>query len=251
MYSFTTYNSRVDDVLKALGIPSTQAKDHIWKSFADKYFSFPSNTNIKTYPQNKRVAAVLKLGSYVRNYLFSPDFMRQYQLLREEKRPKVPLSIQERVKIQIEEFSQLLKESEKASKKAGPELRSIYENSIKQYKQRISALENDYDPQHPKEMEGILIQHEYDTDDYRFRIKQFEREYPEDLKAFIRMRLQHFLQVTATIDFNADVVELSGKKKFVNQTYEAKPPVWKYCFRAGKGVTSAARSLAEQWLKEI
>ena len=251
MFSFASFNNRVDDILKTLGIPATHAKDHILKSFAGKYFSFPQRTTIKNYSQNKRVATVNQIGAYVKYYLFSSDFAREYQQLREEKRPTAPATIEERVNKEIAEYTRLLKETEDASRSVSPEMKTMYESSIKKYKSRISALENEYDPQHLEQIEGIIIQHDYDMGDYKFKLKQFEKEYPSDVRTFIKIRLQEFLQITSNIDFNAELVQKSGKKIFVNPTYEEKTAAWKYCFRAGRPSTEAARALAQQWLKEI
>lgn len=250
-YSFTTINEKVDDVFKTLGLPESEAKTHIWKSFTGKYFSVPSNAFIKKYPRNKRAAAVYEIGSYVKSYFLSSEFSRQYQILREQKKPKAPLTIQDRVKIEHTELSMLLKESQAGYDKASDPLKPLYEASVKKYKQAILALENDYDPQHARQMEGILIQNEYDMADYQYKLRQFQKEYPADVRAFIRLRLQEFLQVTLNVDFNAKLVELSGKKKFVNESYETKHPAWKYCFRAGKESTIAARALATEWLTQI
>jgi hypothetical protein len=251
MYSFTTFNANVDDIFKTLGIPAAHAKDLVWKSFVGKNLSLPANSSIKTYPLNKRVAAVYEIGAYVKSYLISPDFKNQYQQLREERRPVAPATMQQRINAEIAEFTRALKESEEACKRVSPELKSIYEVSIKKYKQYITSLENEYDPQHSELIEGISTRYGYDMGDYVFRVRQFEKEYPADVRAFIKLRLQEFLQLSSNVDFNARLVESSGKKRFVNQTYESRPAVWKYCFRAGKESTEAARSLAKQWLKEI
>ena len=250
-YSFSTYNHRVDDLLKELGIPATEARNHIWKAFTGTFTSLPSNAAIKSYSRSKRVAVVQAIGTYVKNYLSSPDFVKQYQLLREEKSPVKPASVEQRVKNEIANLYRSLTQAENSYKGADTDLKPVYEESIRKYKQSINALENDYDPQHPAQMEGILTQYHYDMDDYRFRLQQFHKEYPADVKLFIRNRLQDFLLLSSTVDFDAQLIEESKVKKFANPEYEAKPQAWKYCFRAGKDATAAARKLAAQWLKEI
>jgi hypothetical protein len=251
MYSFTTFNARVDDIFKTLGIPVSHAKEYIWKSFAAGNISFPANSNIRNYPASKRAAAVYELGTYVKNFLLSPDFNKQYQQLRDARRPAAPATIQQRIDAQIADYTRSLKQSEEAYRKAAPELKQIYEAGINKYKQLISSLEHEYDPQHAKLIEGITIQYDYDMGDYSYRLKKFEKEYPADVRAFIKIRLQEFLHLSANVDFSAALTDNSGTKKFINAAYEAKPAVWKYCFRAGKESTLAARSLAEQWIKEM
>ena len=249
-YSFDTRN-KVDDLLKELGIPASHAKTYIWKTFIDEAFPLPSKSNIEKYPQNKRAAAVQVIGAYIKEYLTSGDFAKQYQVLREEKKPKLPHSLEERLKKEINNLYQALKEAEDASRKADTELKSIYEASIRKYKQSINALENDYDPQHAAQIEGIVTQYDYDMSDYRFRLKQFEKKYPANVKLFIRNRLQDFLQLSSTVDFDADREPKSNGQKLAGPHYEEKPQAWKYCFLAGRDATTAARKLAAKWMKEI
>jgi hypothetical protein len=251
MYSFTTFNSRVDDIFKTLGIPAANAKDHIWKSFAGRYFSFPTGANIKNVPADKRVAAIQEIGAYIKEYLLSADFNKQYEAFREQRRPLSPATMHERIKAQIADYNQQLSESQLRNKTADPELKPLYEASIKMYKQLITSLENAYDPDYSRQIEGMTIQYDYDMGDYAYRMKQFEKEYPADVRAFIKLRLREFIQLSTNVDFNAQLVEKNGKKKFINHVYESKSEIWKYCFRAGKQSTEAARALAEQWLKEI
>ena len=53
------------------------------------------------------------------------------------------------------------------------------------------------------------------------------------------------------MDFNAELKDQNGKKKFVNPVYEAKRPEWKMAFRAGADVTELTRAFALQWLEEL
>ena len=74
-----------------------------------------------------------------------------------------------------------------------------------------------------------------------------EKRFPADAKELIKQRLTEFLEVSATVDFDA---QLNGSM-FANPTYEAKSQQWKMCFRAGKAVVTAAREEAQTWLKEL
>lgn len=74
-----------------------------------------------------------------------------------------------------------------------------------------------------------------------------EKRYPSDAKELIKQRLNEFLEVSATVDFDA---QLNGSM-FANPTYEAKSQQWKMCYRAGKEVVAVAREEAQAWLKEI
>lgn len=74
-----------------------------------------------------------------------------------------------------------------------------------------------------------------------------EKKYPSDPREMIRKRLQEFLDLSATVDFDATTV--SGR--FENPAYEAKSNQWKMCYRAGKPVVEAARAEAQAWLGEL
>ena len=74
-----------------------------------------------------------------------------------------------------------------------------------------------------------------------------EKRFPADANVLIKQRLKEFLDVSATVDFDA---RLNGSM-FANPEYEAKSGQWKMCFRAGKAVVEAAREEAKAWLKEL
>ena len=75
-----------------------------------------------------------------------------------------------------------------------------------------------------------------------------EKKYPADPNELIKQRLSDFLKVSATVDFDA---ELTDARAFKNKEYERKSPSWKYCYRAGRDVVTAAREEAQKWLDEL
>ena len=74
-----------------------------------------------------------------------------------------------------------------------------------------------------------------------------EKRYSSDVNELIKQRLNEFLELSATVDFDA---QLNGRM-FANPAYEAKSQQWKMCFRCGKEVITAAREEAKAWLKEL
>lgn len=73
------------------------------------------------------------------------------------------------------------------------------------------------------------------------------KKYPVNADELIKSRLESFMEISATVDFNA---ELNGSM-FANPEYEKKTDQWKMCFRAGKAVIAAAREEVAIWLKEL
>lgn len=76
---------------------------------------------------------------------------------------------------------------------------------------------------------------------------QNEKNYPSDATEMVKKRLSDFLEVSATVDFDAT---LNGNR-FANPEYEKKSSWWKMCYRAGKPVIEAAREEAQKWLSEL
>ena len=74
-----------------------------------------------------------------------------------------------------------------------------------------------------------------------------EKRMPADPDELIRKRLQEFLDISATVDFDA---ELNGYS-FADKRYESKSNQWKMCYRAGREVITAAREEAKKWLAEL
>lgn len=74
-----------------------------------------------------------------------------------------------------------------------------------------------------------------------------DKKYPADPAELIKKRLQSFLDISATVDFDAT---LNGEQ-FANPENEKKSDQWKMCYRAGKTVIAAAREEVELWLKEL
>lgn len=74
-----------------------------------------------------------------------------------------------------------------------------------------------------------------------------EKKYPSNPDELIKKRLSDFLEISATVDFDAEV----RGDRFVNPEYEKKSHEWKMCYRAGKDVVEAARVEAQKWLDQL
>jgi len=99
--------------------------------------------------------------------------------------------------------------------------------------------------------DGEKATFEMRTQEFRKNMEKWEKEYPADQMVLVKYRLAQFLTITADVDFNAELKEQNGKKRFVNPVYEKKRAEWKQAFRAGKDATETARAFAQQWLKEL
>ena len=76
-----------------------------------------------------------------------------------------------------------------------------------------------------------------------------EKKYPSEPIDLIKQRLTDFLEVSADVDFDAELKPNSST--FKNPDYEKKDGYWKMCYRAGREVVAAAREEAKKWLDEL
>ena len=71
------------------------------------------------------------------------------------------------------------------------------------------------------------------------------------LKGELKQQLTTFVAIAGKVNFSAPTVKKGGKTVFVNATDERQGALWKACFRAGEGPTTAAVKLARVWLTEL
>jgi hypothetical protein len=74
--------------------------------------------------------------------------------------------------------------------------------------------------------------------------KDNDNRYPADPQELVKKRLEEFLEVSETVNFDA---EMRGNM-FADPKYEGKDDKWKMCYRAGREVIAAARQEAKKWL---
>ncbi|WP_224994421.1 hypothetical protein [Cesiribacter sp. SM1] len=123
--------------------------------------------------------------------------------------------------------------------------------AYQQERENNKPLESDFFPEngelYPAEEQAEMRKY------FKMAVQEWEQQYPQDHRLFLKQRLREFLAVTADVDFAAALEKhpYMNKMVFVNQEYESKPEEWKKAFRAGNEATAAARQFAGQWLKEL
>ena len=123
---------------------------------------------------------------------------------------------------------------------------------VENIKKEIQALNDPNNPTVKRKMDQANRNYEYQLKVYNDAMKNFEAKYPSDPMPQIKQRLQEILNITADVDYTAQLKDGDkGLKYFVNPAYEAKPDEWKLAFRAGKPATDAIRAAAQQWLSEL
>lgn len=253
MLSFSVIHSRLNEVLKTLELSEETAKESIGSSFMHASLDAPINRAIVGLAIGKRTTVVNQLGDYMKQYLATPEFETGYREWRKGMEPKGWDSfLQERIDEVLKDI-----EDDLAQVEANPEMKTKYAKEIKETKERKAALT---DPNHPKraqylkEIEADLLQSEDKQSivgEYKKESAELEKKYPAKVNDLIRMRLQEFLDKTATINFDAKLVTRKGKQYFEDPMLEKKDYEWKRLFRCGKETITAARTYAQNWLKAL
>jgi hypothetical protein len=247
--SFTKARHICSDILQQLSVTEEEAHDYIFSNFREGDLSFPVSSVIKSLIPGKRAAVVKELGDYIRQYTSSPAFLEQYKEAREAAKPQGPANKEEKIKARLAEIKHDIEEAEKGIKENTGDMKKLYELTLQQLKQEQKALQDPKDPYHATYTDGGMDNG--NPEQYKRDMAYFEKEYPVNSKDLVKKRLKEFLDLTATIDFNAKLVESKGLTKFADPALEAKSSDWKRCFRSGKETITAARAYAAQWLKEL
>jgi predicted phage tail protein len=216
---------------KMLGITKQTGDEKIKNSFINGYLYYYGIKNIKNIALNDRAALAKDLLAYTKQFISSSAFTKEYEETRKNARPQEPVlkplrTLEEIQKDEIAKAEKSIKETEKNMKempqyaKNMEPMLAVLKDNLKKYQDP----ENNY-------FSSIAMGEKYDQESqlksYKERTKQWENAYPESVNHFIAERLQRMLDATKDIEYNAELVEKYGRKKFVNQTCENKNAEWK------------------------
>jgi hypothetical protein len=256
LFSFTVERKMTDDLWKTLGIDKMQGTNQIKESFYHNYFYCYGVKNIKKIAENNRGAVARDLLSYTKQYVNSPEFKKAYEQWRLEGKPiapeLAPVRTTEQVqKEEIAKSAKMIKDTEEQMKKMTPEIQKAMQKSLEYAKKQHQEYLNPNYKLWKVLVENDVRENEYKQERYKKDMENWEKEQPVDARIIIKSRLQKLLDVTANVDYDAELKEKYGKKVFVNPEYERKPSEWKMAFRAGKDVTETTRKFVAQWLAEM
>lgn len=240
---------------KMLGITKQAGDEKIQNSFMYGYLYYYGVKNAKNIALNERGAIAKDLLNYTKTFVNSPAFKKQYDDMRRNAKPQEPVlkplrSIEEIQKTEIAKTEKSIKDTEKNMKDM-PQYAKTMEPVLDMLKKNLKDYQDPKNSYFSSIAMGEKYNQENQVKSFKERTQQWEKSYPENVNDFIAERLQRMLDATKDIDYNAELTEKYGKKKFVNQKYEYKNQEWKQGFRAGKEVTETARAFAQKWLSEL
>jgi len=251
-----TTNKILGDIWQQLGIKEAEANTDIVVSVMGEYFQYPGKKS-NNLSQQTRLAVLNELIAYAKKYTGSAAFKKEYQDRRNISLPKKPdtskvnvdsIKAVERKNIELD-----IKGTEANANNANPKVRNAVPYRLEQLKKDLKSIDdgtNRVVNYRINEMQGMnaAISRVYQQE-----IEKFNQRYPANPQDMIKRRLQDLLNITADVDFNAEVKEnpTTKIKYFVNPDYQRKSKEWKLAFRAGKQLTDVARAAAEKWLSEM
>ena len=239
-----------------VGVPEQEFQNSVYSSVTGGYLSLPmSYDQIRTLPLTRRVEVTMATATGAKAYLKSETFRARYakDMAGGRFSPQAPTPARkyaDHVKEEQASLNEQLAELKKGMASLPPDARTQMQAMAQGAEKMLQDQLRELNAASAEEKAA------WEKED-RERFTQEEAEYaelvkdgkalPRDPNALVRRRLQEFLTQTADVDFNAKV---DGQHRFVNPAYEAKPKIWKSCYRAGRLATDAARLYVQQWLKD-
>jgi predicted double-glycine peptidase len=248
-----TLRSLGDDFLKQLGLTKPGAEERIRQGILGGSIDVYGIKNLKNIAAGNRAAVANDILAYTKKYAGSADFLKNYNELREYHKPKFQkLQTPEEMRAEaVANQKKGIAQMEETIKKADAANKPIFEKVLIAAKEDLKKVEDPnskHNAAYAKNYEQAVKQNQQN---YDRQIADWEVKYPSNHLLYVKKRLQEFLNETADIDFEAELITKNGKKYFINRAYESKGNRWKLAFRAGKDVITTARTFAEKWVSEI
>lgn len=238
------------DVPARLGISEQTARNRFEDTVNHNYVAYDDTAAkaFKALPASARAALVNDAVAWAKAYVASPAYKTSYAQKREKEKPTAPVlkSVDEEVKKKLDEQQKQLDDFKKTVAAMPANQRATYEPTVKQMEAQIA------NPQTAVFFrQSIEADHAEAQRTYQERLKKWQDGYPADPAASVVRELKVFLDTTANVDFAAKLGSRNNLMRFVDDVNEKKSREWKFCFRAGKEATTAARAGATAWLAEL
>ncbi len=194
-----------------------------------KEFKIPKSKAFSTLTAEQKKTAALELCEFTKKYVNSPEFIENYARRRAATKPT-----SEPYRMSKEEMANLKSSLSDAEKQMAQAKKSGMLNA-EQIKQMNDAL---------NDVRNTIKNNEDPTPNKTLWNKRF----PEDPAVAVKNKLQEYLAISSTVDFNATLTGTGKNQKFTNPEYEKKGLKWKAIYRAGKEVNTVTTTFVKEWL---
>src|SRR5690349_11038480 len=219
-----TLRSLGDDFLKQLGLTKPGAEEKIRQGILGGSIDVYGIKGLKNIAVGNRTAVANDILAYTKKYASSADFLKNYNELREYHKPKFQkLQTPEEMRAEaVANQKKGIAQMEETIKKADAANKPIFEKVLISAKEDLKKVEDPnskHNAAYAKNYEQGVKQNQQN---YDRQIVDWEAKYPANHLLYVKKRLQEFLNETADIDFEAELITKNGKKYFVNRAYESK-----------------------------
>ena len=243
-----------ETIWQQLGLSQQQGTDQIRHSFATGYSNFYGARNAKNIALGNRTAVAKNLFLFTKTYISSAEFKNYYAKERAASRPMEPSPAKSKEDIRrdlIADTEKNIKDAEKAMANMSADLKKAMLPAVADAKKQLEEYKKPDNKIVEIHFQGEQSRYKMDNEKYEKDLLFWQNNYPEDIRQLIKNRLEKYLSLAATVDFEAELILKNGKKKFANPVYESKHSDWKTIFRAGKDVYQTVKPLAEEWLRML
>lgn len=230
-----------------------EVKNQIFSTFSSgSFYAVGSAAVFKAATPEERATIVKAVMEFARAFAGTADFTKRYATFREGQKPGPPPPAQTGEQMRAEQrkgLEEAIKNTE-ALATTMPSMKKDVDKQVAELKANLANIgKNKEEVVQQDKMMAMMA--EMQATEYKTKMAEWEKQYPVDPKAMIVSRLREFLDMSATVAFDAKT-ELKNKKQvFVDPRLEQKDYKWKLLYRAGKPATDAARAVAQEWLKSL
>ncbi|MFT3843817.1 MAG: hypothetical protein QM725_02100 [Lacibacter sp.] len=231
-----------DGIIEKLGMQHNSAQYYIMGNFLGNFnggaeseydeFQIPYAKMLPSIINGDKTGAAQELCLYIKQYANSEEFSETYKKKREAAKPesepwRPDQTMIDEQKKSVKDMEKQLADMKKNKQMPAATIQAM-EKAVADQKKMLAEW-SDPTPNKTK----------------------WEKNFPEDPSVLIKRRLEKYLALTATVDFNAALTAADkyGKKKFTNPEYEKKSAEWKAAYRAGKDVNASVTAFVKEWLK--
>ena len=251
----SSYSHKMADTIwQQLGLSQAQGTEKIRYSFATGYSNMYGIRNAKNIAAGNRAAVARNLFQYTKTYVSGAEFRNYYTKERASYKPVAPEAAKSKEEIRremIAEMEKSIRDAEKAMAGMTADIKKAIQPSVDDARKQLEEYRKPDSKMVEIRYQGEQMKHRSETERYERDLKKWEADYPAGINDLVRSRLEKYLSIAQTVDFDAELVEKYGKKRFVNPAYESKSSDWKMIYRAGREVYEAVRPLVEEWLKQL
>ncbi|HYJ37293.1 MAG TPA: hypothetical protein VEV87_01705 [Chitinophagaceae bacterium] len=243
-----------DDVWKRLGLSQVDGNLSIYHSVQNGNLVYYTKS-AKSIAQGDRLAVINQLVAHSKKYIASDEFKRKYENERKLRMPAAPqistISADSIRRVEKARIEAAIKYEEGNANHPNSKVRNAVPYRIENLKKDLKAVD---DPNNKRILMIINQAEAWNTallNQYKKDLQKLDTDLPPNPRDLIKRRLQEILDITAEVDYDAELMEVGKYKKFVNPLYEKKSKDWKLAFRAGRQNTEAVREIAKEWLEEF